>query len=403
MNIRKKICCLLTLFISLSVLGCSKKDSSEKQGELNILMGVEDKTSKAVIKFAAEEYQKEKGKTKITIIEGDKNNLSEEINKGQQDLIVVDRRNMIALRSIGLINEVKDWKEKNELKDKYISIILEYGRIGDKYYGLPLIPQLLKGTINKDSLYKASLSAPDTAESCFKLLKFMNTRNMSIPIFSEGESVNGLLFSILYNNIVKTESTEDIYGDKVTNYKDLKEPQKIFDLLNQYKKEGILNINTFKEEDTGKLQVEINNGAPFTMYLSNPEIKQKGTSNIALEELYLKLGISPPIVINGIMCLATNSKNSNSADEFIKYYSSTKFQEKLLNKGYGSGCKEALKKFQSNKEYEILHNSAGSKSMLIYDLPQNAALALEKEVERVLNGIYDGKEWQRVIESSGKK
>ncbi len=403
MNIRKKICFFLSLFISLSVLGCSKKDSSEKQGVLNILMGVEDKTSKAVIKFAAEEYQKEKGKTKITIIEGDKNNLSEEINKGQQDIIVVDRRNMIALRSIGLINEVKDWKEKNELKDKYISIILEYGRIGDKYYGLPLIPELLKGTINKDSLNKASLPLPVDVESCFMLLKSMNKRNMSIPIFSEGKSINGLLFSILYNNIVKTESTEDIYGDKVTNYKDLKEPQKIFDLLNQYNKEGIININTFKEEDTGKLQDEINNGAPVTMYLSNPEIRLKGTSNIALEELYLKLGISPPIEISGIMCLATNSKNSNAADEFIKYYSSTKFQEKLLNKGYGSGCKEALKKFQSNKEYETLHNSAGTKSMLVYDLPQNAALAIEKEVERVLNGIYDGREWQRVIESSGKK
>lgn len=400
------------LAISLVVLiiftGCgnkNKKSSDKGQGKLNIYTDVKDKHSLDIMKFAVDSYKKEKKELEININGSlTKDNIDKVISKEKDiDVVFTDRSNMLELSRLGLLSDMSNFYTKNDINDRFYNIVGTYGMVGDKYYGIGLIPYTIEVIYNEKAIKALDIADINNIKGLEELFQKIKSKGMKIPVvLTEDIDPIVALTGIIGTNIINNMELEKAYDSGVDKYKDIKSIQQTLEVLDSMIKSGAINREVFEKSDDNIVKKVEKGDYPIGIAISyyNKDILE---SDVKVITEYGVAGAKAnmPIIINGILCISSNSKNQDNAMEFMKYLFSDKFQEELSKEGFVTGNKKACEAMAStSKDIETKIAGSNINSVIyIYNLPPKMRIALELEIEKISRGNYDGKEWEKVIKN----
>jgi raffinose/stachyose/melibiose transport system substrate-binding protein len=405
----KRILSFITiLLLCSSFISCKSKNKDsgkDKEKNLNVYVDIKDKNSLNIIKFFTEEYKKENPQVKLKIndVLGAGNNIFQDISKGTEaDVIFTSRNTMIELAQKGLISDMSQHYEKNKISDKFYNIIASYGRVGDKYYGIGMIPYTMEIFYNGEALNKLGISAPTNIKEMSNIIKKLTASNIRIPVvLSDDLDINTALSSIVASNTIKLSELDTAYGNSAA-YKNMKDMQKIFDVVNTIVKETQINKNSFELGNESTITSLANGSLPIAVGTSNYiESLQNGKVNL-VEDYTISGGQKGniPVIINSLLCLPTNGKNQEETGKFIKFIISESTQGKLNKKGYVTGNKKVDEKLSGLGASISKHLMSASDDsiMYIYNLPKKFQGIISGKIDSIINGKYSGKEWVETVE-----
>jgi len=394
------------LLMVFNTCACTKK-TPEKEKQLNLYLDVKDKYSMNLIKFFIDEYKKDNPKIKVNLSNAlGGGNLLEDISKGTEaDIIFTSRNSVIELSQKGLISDMGSYYEKNKFSDKYFKIMTEYGRVGDKYFGVGLVPYTVEILYNTAALKTLNLTPPNNIMDVKAVLAKLKASSIRVPvILTEDLDRYGGAASILANNIVTTQKLENSYGSSLDTYKEVKEMQNFFNTINTLVKSGIVDKNTFELGDETSI-TSLNKGSiPMLITISYYNNRFE-TANIGLVEDYsLSSNSKPnmPVIINSVLCVATNSKNGEETADFIKAVFGDDMQKRLVQKGFISGDKKANENAVGLNRNSVnqMSNSNENSILFLYNMPYKLSNEVVARINNILMGKYTGKEWQEAVENS---
>ena len=158
----------------------------------------------------------------------------ETINLGTEiDLIFTNRNTLIELSKKGVLNDLQSVYDKEAISDRFYKIMGSYGKVGDKYYGIGVVPYSIELLYNKANLEKLKISNPNNLEQWLNVLKQINGKGIKTPVvLPDDVDVNGFLFSLLASKVINIHEFEERYDSGEESYKKLKNVQEIFNKFN---------------------------------------------------------------------------------------------------------------------------------------------------------------------------
>jgi ABC-type glycerol-3-phosphate transport system substrate-binding protein len=393
------------------MIGCKSKqnEQSKEKKKLNVYVNVKDKYSVNIIKFLIDEFMKEKKDIEVTLnnpLDGDK--MEEDIvNSSAGDLILTSRTTMIELTRKGLLNDLTTAYTKNNINDAFYNIMSTYGRVGDKYYGIGIVPYTVEVFYNTENLQKQGLSIPKNIGDIVGILKKMNENKTRVPIvFPEDLDIYNGIASIIASNTIDIQKLEKNYDSGMSNYKLITEMQKLFNDVYFLSKYGSVNKDTFEVAGDNAINRLTEGDIPILIGLSylSKDIKDKKIGVIEKYNITQNKEVVP-VIMNCLVCAPTTAKNEESSNSFIEYILGEKAQKLLLKEGLITGNKklnanlEGINKIISQHLAEANNNSI----IYLYNLPKKLHSPLELKLIKVLGGEYNGNEWNDLLEASYKK
>jgi len=405
---------VLTIIIILSlqsivIFGCTNK-SSKEMGNLNIYIDVKDSHSTELIKYMLDEFGSKNKNIKIEYVnkflgsnsdtKKGKDNLIDSLSKGKVDMLITNRNNMIELTQKGLLADISLDYEKYDLNKNSYTVITNYSRYQDKYYGISLFPYVLEVLYNQKSLNELNVKVPKNISDLALVINKLHKGKIKIPyILSDDMDINSVIMSSVSNNKINTVTLEDNYGKDINKY-NIIDFQHIFDQGNILYKAGIINSETL--EKGGEESIDgLNRGSfPFLILPSyfNDRIN---SADVQMLDSNSDIGIKLNLIgVSTILTVPTNSKNVSEVKCLIKFISKD-FQTDLVKKATISDNKESNKKLiglNSVAEAE-LYNADINNMLLQYDLPLKLNSMLSMKISNILKGNYNGKEWMEIVNS----
>lgn len=401
---RKKIILLFLIICMLfNVSSCSKKQQTSSEKELNLYIDVSDKNSLNFIRSIVDNYKKTNPNTKVNIndILDKDNNEYEAIKKGKVDILFTTRPKMLELTQKGMLSDLSTFYNQDKINEKFFSIISTYGRYQDKLFGLGLSPYVIEILYNTEAFKKINLKAPSNAMELKDVLRQLNSRSIRVPvIFPENIDIYTGTSSLIANSIIKEKDLEDTYGKSPEEYKKIKEMQNLFSIINELHKQGVINKNTFEVGNSSTINNFSDGNIPliFTLSFYNASIKSKNVDVIKNYENISGNKGNIPILIDTLLCVPTNNKNSDEGANFIKFVFDEKTQKKLAQAGFYNGSKKSNTS-DSNINSELLKQleSANENSIFYADnLPSKFIPQISSSIIDILNDKYSGKEWENI-------
>jgi ABC-type glycerol-3-phosphate transport system substrate-binding protein len=397
---------MLAALMCLSLIGCKKKTEGKEEEEksFNVYVDVKDKNSLSIIKYITEEYKKKnpKSKLKINDVLGGGSNISEDISKGSEaDIIFTSRGTMVELAQKGLLSDMAQHYEKNKIGEKNYNIISAYGRVGDKYYGIGMLPYTIEIFYNDNALTKLGAVSPTNIKDMMGVAKKLVQENIRIPVIvTEDLNINETISAMLASNRVDLTKLDEAYGS-MTKYKELKEIQGIFDEVNSLVKSSGISKNSFEIGNESTLSSLINGTTPVVIATSYYYGKLK-EAPVSIVEDYTTTPShksTVPIIVDAILCTPSNAKNSEEAGKFIKFMLSEDMQEQLAKKDYITGNKKANAEITGLGEKIAKHLSESSDNSIVYtySLPKKFKGSISARIDAILSGKYSGSEWQDIV------
>lgn len=398
MNYKKVILFFLILVFPFNLNGCSvysREQSQQKQ--LNLYIGVKDRESLNIIKILTDFYQKQNPDVKLNInnIIGDR---VEDNVSSENDILFIDRNDMLNLAQKGLIADMKNFYKENDIATKYYSILKVYGRFNDKYYGVPIMPCTLEFLYNKNSFHKLDIKTPVTLDDFENILKKLGSRKIP-AVLDENVDINNAIFSIVSNNnLIPMRKLENIYGSSAKEYEKLSYIQNVFKDIDTLVKNNVINENTFEvgsELDIDKLK---NGAIPMVMassyYVRDLDGEDIGTISDSLSSMKI------PVMSNVLMCMPTNGNNTDEAGQFMKFSFDDKMQKEFLKRGYITCNKDVNSKNKGIKKSIALHmkNSFEDNISIIYNIPGKMRNDISAKIDDIFLGKYTGNEWKEIVE-----
>lgn len=395
------------MVVSLPACKFNKKPKDETQKQLNIFLDTTDDYSSKVIKYLIDDYKKNNPDIEIKLndVLGDKSDIMETINQGNEiDVIFTDRNTVVELSKKGVLSDLKDAYFDNAIGDRYYDIMGSYGRIGDKYYGIGVVPYSIELLYNKANLEKLNIVSPKNSEEWLNVLKQINEKEIKTPVvLTENIDANGYLFSLLGSKVVNAHDLDESYDSGEEAYRKLIKVQGIFDEFNTLKKNNIITKNCFELGNEQNIINFNNSDSPLMVCTSYFNSKLNG-SNIGLVEDYSNNSNSVPIIINSLLSVPVNAKNGDNANNFIKYVYSDEVQARIVQKGIISGNKIANNKISGIGKLMVQHiyKANDNNMILLYNLPDIIKNNVLKALKSILDGGYTSKEWEDLIKESYK-
>jgi|GEM_PF-761957 len=406
----KKLCSVFIIIIMVFGFCACKSDKKEDQKKLNIFLDTTDESSSEVIKFLIDDFKKNNPDVEIKLndVLGDKSDIIEAINLGTEvDMIFTNRNTLIELSKKGVLNDLQDTYDENTISDRYYDIIGSYGRVGDKYYGIGVVPYSIELLYNKTNLKKLNISNPNNLKQWLSVLTQINKKGMKTPVvLTDNVDANGYLFSLIASKYINIHEIEDKYDSGEQSYKKLKNVQEIFKEFNSITKDNGITNNSF---ELGNKQTVVNfdNGDAQLLVSISYYNSVLNTGNIGVIGDYdnnSNFGSNIPIMVNSLLSVPVNAKNTETVDAFIKYIYSDEVQARIVQKGIISGNKIANNKVSGNGKLMVEHiYKANDNSMLILNnLPEKIKNNLLLTLKRILDGGYNSKEWEEILKKSYK-
>jgi raffinose/stachyose/melibiose transport system substrate-binding protein len=396
---------VLIMVFSLSACKSDKKEGSKKPKKLNVFLDTTDIYSSNVIKFLIDDFKKNNDdfEIKLNDVLGDKSDIMETINLGTEiDVIFTNRNTLIELSKNGVLQDLQTIYEKQEISDRFYDIMTSYGRVGDKYYGIGVVPYSVELLYNKSYLEKSKIPNPANLEGWLDVLKQMNSKGIKTPVvITEDIDVNGFLFSLIASKVMNIHEVEENYDSGEEGYKKIKDVQKIFDEFNSLAKTKGITKNTFETGNQQSIKSFINGDIPLLISTSYFNSQLNG-SDIGIIEDYNNnstYGSNVPIIINSLVSVPINAKNQDNANNFIKYIYSDEVQARVVGKGIISGHKNANNKVTGSSQIMVKHmEKANDNSIIIlYNFPEKIKNSILLAVRRILDGNYSSKEWEELL------
>ena len=395
---------LIILIMVFSLSSC-KKEKIEEQKKFNIYMDTTDEYSSNVIKFLIDDFKKNNADVDIKFndVLGGKSNILDTINNGTEiDLIFTNRNTMIELSKKGVLSDLEDVYEQLTFKDRFYDIMSSYGRVGDIHYGLGVVPYSIELLYNKEYLQKLNISNPNNLDQWLSVLKKVNGNGIKTPVvLTEDVDANGYLFSLIASKAININELEENYDGGEESYKKLKAMQEIFNEFNSLTKDNGINLNSFEISNAQSIDGFNNGDSPLLVGISYYNSKLTG-SNIGIIEDYdnnSNYGSNIPIIINSIIGIPVNAKNSDVATDFIKYIYSDEVQERIVQSGVISGNKMANRKITGIGKTMVQHiYKANDNSILIlYNMPDKIKKSVILATKRILSGEFSTSEWNEIL------
>ncbi len=400
-------CVIIILIMAFSLLACKsdKKEESEKEKKLNIFMDTTDEHSSNVIKFLIDDFKKnnENVKIKLNDVLDDKSDITETINIGTEiDLLFTNRNTVIELSKKGLLSDLQDAYEKNDISNKYYDIISSYGRVGEKYYAIGVVPYSIELLYNKEYLEKLKISNPNNLDQWLNVFQQINAKGIKTPVvLTDDVDVNGFLFSLIASKAINIHNLEEIYDSGEECYKKLKDMQGVFNEFNSLAKGKGITMNSFELGNKQSINSFNNGDSPLLVAISyyNSKLNE---GNIGIIEDYdnnSNYGSNQPIIINSLIGIPVNAKNSDNANEFIKHIYSDEVQGRMVQKGFISGNKSANNKITGigKTMVEHIHKANDNSILILYNLPDKIKNSVLIATRSILSGEYSSKEWEEIL------
>lgn len=399
----------MIILLIIPCLSCQKKDKTNKEKNLNIYIDIKDKSALNIIKFLTDEYKKDNpdSKLKVNDVLGGGNNIASDISKGTEaDLILTSRNTMIELSEKGLISDMEQYYEKNKITEKFYSVMSAYGRINDKYYGLSILPYSFEVYYNSDALNKLGITNLSNIKDVLNTTKKLNNNNVRIPVvIPEDLDINILLSSIVASNSIKITSLDSIYDNK-NEYSKMKDMQGIFNTIYKVSVENTINKNLFELGNENSFTALENGNIPIVISTSYyySKIKDTKVTLIGDYKIVPEMKEKIPVIVNSVLCMPTNGKNSEEAGKFIKFVISDDTQQMLSKKGYITGNKKINEKSIGVPSIIAAHLSKADDNSIIFtsSMPYKLQGIISSKIDNILQGKYTGSEWEDIINEAYK-
>ncbi|MFL0194529.1 ABC transporter substrate-binding protein [Clostridium sp. WILCCON 0269] len=402
----KNIMILLVIVFIFNLCACGKKEEVLKNEQINIYIGVKDKESLSIIKFLTDEYKKANPKVQLNINNAIGGKVEEDIAENSDvDVVFTSRNDMLKLVRKSLLSDMSSLYEKNNLSDRYYTVVKAYGRFNDRYYGIPVIPYTVEILCNKEAFNRLNLKVPSTISEVESTLKAFNSLSERVPVvLNEGMDINNTIFSIILNNVIPMRKLESIYDSSSSEYKKLSQVQKGFDTLENLVKSGYINKDTFEIGNESTIEKFNRNGIPMIIASSYYVNRFDNPSIECLQSYSLdgKHELKVPIMSDTIISIPMNNKNGDKIDDFIEFIFSDNTQKKLSKKGFVTGNKNANTFKEGIKKTVIAHLQNGTEDSIafIYNIPENLVNNISSKIENILSGKYTDNEWNEVVDES---
>lgn len=406
-NKNKIIIFLLIIILLFNLSACGKNTEAVKKSRyINIYIGVKDKESLNIIKFLTDEYKKKNPKIKVNINNAIGEKIDENINgSSDTDIVIASRNDMLKLVRKGILADMGNIYEQNNLAGKYYTAVKSYGRFNDRYYGIAIIPYTIEMLCNKNAFDKLGLKMPNNIDEFNDSLKYLNSTSRRVPVvLNEDMDISNTLFSIISSNTITMKRLENIYDSGPSAYKKLTEVQRSFDLLNDLVKNGSINKDTFEVGNQSSLK-KFDKGELPILIASSYYVGSLKSADIKCFEYYnpnSKNQLKIPIMADAIMSVPISSKNTEETSDFIKFVFGKDVQKKLSEKGFVTGFKDLDTSEYNIKKCVVTHLESSTEDNIafIYNVPESLKNNISSKVDSILSGKYTKNEWNEVVDES---
>lgn len=406
MKRHKNIYIIIMILLLISLSGCvlkkeEKSNNDKESNSINIYVDTKDEGSIDMIQFTIDSYKEQKKGTTINIKTPiNKKDINTYLKDTKDiDLVITNRNNVLDLSNQGLIADLNEFYKKNDINNRFYNIITSYGVKGDQYFALGILPFTIDILYNEKYFNDKDIQI--NKATLEELIKFINTKDLKIPIVApETIDTMEIISVLLENNLVDKKELEYIYEGNAEKYNKFKDIQIVLDELNKLTKGGYLTNDIFKMEGKEILSYIDNGRYPMAIVASSYSKDEEGINTKILSN-YKLIGKekSPVVFIEALIAVANNSKNQEATMEFMKFIYSDEFQMKISEQGFVTGNIKAMEDnhlINSNLKSDIISSNM-SNIPYIYSLPAKIRNEVKSEIYNILRGKYSGDEWIKII------
>ncbi|MCX7903508.1 MAG: extracellular solute-binding protein [Caloramator sp.] len=413
----KRLISILLIFALLfGTTSCNKKTKEGEEGKktLKIALMYPEENIGGIYKEIIKEYEKQNPdiKIEITLDLSDESKIKESLTKEDgYDIIGIKRNQLIEYAKTGLIMDLSDFVEKNDLKNKLYPINLSYGMFNGKNYGIGDLPITYEWFYNKSLFQKYGIKEPTNLKELIDISKKLNSKGI-IPI-SIG-AMDRWTLALLFGNITCQTTgiqsfTDNLGSDKKAfeNIQGVGSAFNIFDRLakNTLKKSSV-DINFMQSvDDFLKGKAAILPAISITKELIESK-KPSGFEYGIFESpiLFVDNPIAKVSASGGqILTISSKSSNKEEAEKFLKFLFEQEAQKLFVEKGFISSLKTVNQIDTINKRIIISHieMTNDNSGFLIDNLDMKMADAIGIVLSDMLEGRVRASEaWDRVLKIS---
>jgi len=407
----KTVLIVVIIVFLLNIFGCSKKQESKKEekSKLNFYINIDDEYSLKEVNFIINEFQNANKNVDVKFEGGigDRKLVNNEENSIEKsDIIFASRNKMIDMKKKGLLANLSDKYDENNIKERYYNIIGAYGRIGEEYYGIGLMPYSIEFLYNKDALRKLNISFPSNVNEWIKILNICKDNGVQVPVVINKEiEIENVVGSIIINSNVNMENITEMYDSGLNQYSKVINMQRAFNIIYEFVRNGYFNNSIFRNGDENDIDRFLKGEIPLIIASSYYHNKFN-ESNIGIIKEYTNSNNTfthnIPVIVDPLLCVSEKNSNSIEVNNFIKFVLSDEFQNKLVNLGYITGNKKANREFTSlnNIIVEHINNASSSSILFIYNMPKKITKNIASAIAEILKGRYTGKEWYEILKNT---
>lgn len=388
-NKKRLIYLMSTIIITVFLLGCNDQNKKE-QNKINVLITENAVGDTEFFDSVIEKYSQEGNE--VNLIKIKEEDLNENIIKStNSDFIYTNRNNMLKLVKQELVKELNDYYAQNNLLEKLYIGNISYGRSDKSYYGVTVNPYSLVLLVNND-LYEL------TNDNLLEATLYTNYIPSLLP---KKININTAISSLIANNTNLSWKLSDAYEESKETYESISEGQLLFNNIKRLYDEKKIQRDKFMlvgEEFINKFK---NGEIPILLTTTLISSKLIGNENFTvLNKAQLDLlDINSTFDASGVILVSTKNKNDRVINDFLSYFTDEHKLDYITEKGIITGNKIADDKLSGNKSVLQKTIIDCNENNIIYEenLPSDMLINLKVELENSFKGIYDGKEWSRVV------
>lgn len=411
---------IVTLIVSLILSGCSNKDNKQgAKGKTTIKVATlySEKEQGSAYKEIAKKFEESNPDIKIEIINdyADETKIKETLSKsGDIDVLGIKRNQVIEFARSGLIADLSQVMEEDQLEKKLYKISQGYGKYNGKVYGIGDMPMVIEWFYNADMFNRLGLKEPTNLKELKNVCSKLKNNNITpIAIGAMDEWTLGMLFGMISAQTSGIIELTSHYGSDAQSYKDVKGIKNAFsiygELINSSIPKSNADINYRQSIDDfvkGKVAI-LPAGSWVTQIID--EIKPSGFHYKTFEQGvdFVENPVSKYSASAGqVLVLSSKSKNSKEAQKFISYLFSEEAQKIFVEKGYISSLMAANSDDSTVKRQILAHiEQTDDNSVMIID---NLEPKIAENTTRVLQDMLEGRvkaseAWDRILKITFKQ
>ncbi|WP_160318204.1 ABC transporter substrate-binding protein [Caloramator mitchellensis] len=415
---KKLLSILLVLVFLFNFTSCKKKSGENKEEGKKIKVAImyPEEQIGSVYKDIVDEYKKLNKDVEVELVMdfSDESKINDSVTKGNYDIIAVKRSQLIELAKSGLIEDLSDFSEKNELNKKLYPINLAYGKYNSKIYGIGDLPLTVEWFYNKGIFEKYGLKEPKTLKDLTNISQKLNSKDIiPISVGAMDRWTLDLLFGSISCQTTGIQELTESYGadkDSFVNIPGIDEAFNVYEkLVKSSIKKNSIDINFMQSvDDFVKGKAAILPALSATKEIIDSK-KSSGFDYGVFESpiSFTNVPVSKISASGGqILVIPSKSTNKEEAEKLMNFIFSDEAQKLLVEKGYISPVISSNKGETSISKTIMSHieMTDDNSGMLIDNLSLKMSDALGIVLSDMIEGrVKSNEAWNRVLKITFQK